>query len=551
MKLMGHAGAWKLDSPGPRSPTSDESLVARARIGDRRAFAELWQRHARSGKRVARQFTSSIDADDLVAEAYTRIYERVLAGGGPVGAFRPYLYTTIRNLASRWGQANREVQVDDIGDFEDPDSEDDPVTSTLDRTLTARAFRSLPGRWQAVLWYTEVEGMDPHEVAPILGLTANGVAALSYRAREGLRKAWLQAHISDTESLGECGWVLGRLGDYTRNGLTERDHRRVAAHLEGCAKCSLLSQEVDDVGSQLAMVLLPLLFGASVGGSLLAAFSAPGAATAAQLAAIPALPVAFQGAAATASALALVAAPAAAAGLGSVVPASLVGTFTLALVVSGGLAVGISRDVSPAPQQSTSAQPSSVAGGAEAVRGKGQAGKGQAGNGQRGDGIGGIGIGIQDGVVPSLSVHHGLSGSVGNIAAGVGGTVNGMKDAAGVPVHNIASPLNTVIPSLPLHPGPVPEHSAPGGVVGAVSSLDLGGTGMPGATVSAQAGGIVYGATVVTRKGTWAVHASALPNGVVRVTLKQTLRILGVAVPLETPLKLLSSTPGVTVELLN
>ena len=100
--------------------------------------------------------------------------------------------------------------------------------------------------------------MDPQEVAPILlGLTANGVAALSSRAREGLRKAWLQAHISDTESLGECGWVLGRLGDYTRNGLTERDHRRVAAHLEGCAKCSLLSQEVDEIGSQLAMVLLP------------------------------------------------------------------------------------------------------------------------------------------------------------------------------------------------------------------------------------------------------------------------------------------------------
>ena len=69
---------------------------------------------------------------------------------------------------------------------------------------------------------------------------------------------------------------------------------------------------------------------------------------------------------------------------------------------------------------------------------------------------------------------------------GIGGS--GMTDAAGVLVHNIASPLNTVIPSLPLHPRPVPEHSAPGGVVGAASSLDLGGTGIPGATVSVQAG---------------------------------------------------------------
>ena len=143
VKLMGHAGGWELDSPGPRSPTSDESLVVRARIGDHRAFAELWQRHARSGKRVARQFTSSIDADDLVAEAYTRIYERVLAGGGPVGAFRPYLYTTIRSLASRWGQANREVQVDDIGDFEDPDSEDpDSEDDPIPRIPIPRMTRS-------------------------------------------------------------------------------------------------------------------------------------------------------------------------------------------------------------------------------------------------------------------------------------------------------------------------------------------------------------------------------------------------------------------------
>jgi DNA-directed RNA polymerase specialized sigma24 family protein len=43
----------------------------------------------------------------------------------------------------------------------------------------------LPERWQAVLWHTEIEGSRPAEVASLLGLTANGVAALGYRAREG------------------------------------------------------------------------------------------------------------------------------------------------------------------------------------------------------------------------------------------------------------------------------------------------------------------------------------------------------------------------------
>ena len=39
------------------------------------------------------------------------------------------------------------------------------------------------------------EGQSPGEIAPLLGLTANGVSAMAFRAREGLRKAFLQAHV--------------------------------------------------------------------------------------------------------------------------------------------------------------------------------------------------------------------------------------------------------------------------------------------------------------------------------------------------------------------
>ena len=451
MKRSGLQAARELDDVGSTPWDSDESLLARARIGDRNAFAELWRRHARSGIRVARQFTSSIEADDLVAEAYTRIYGRVLAGGGPVGAFRPYLYTTIRNLASRWGRANREVQVDDIDDFEDLGAENDPVSSTLDRTLTADAFHTLPERWQSVLWYTEVEGMDPHEVAPLLGLSANGVAALSYRAREGLRKAWLQAHISDTSALGECRWVVARLGDYTRNGLTAREQRRMDAHLEGCAKCSLLSHEVDEVGSQLAMALLPILFGATVGGSLLAAFSAPGEATAAGLAAAPALPSVVQGAAH--GVVAAVAAPAVAAGVGATVPASLVGALTLALVVSGGCALATGPDAGPVPQQSTSARPYSGADRAVPASGTGRPAGQQ---GLVGD-VGGVGGILQSGPIlpttlfgPGAAVGGAVGGAVGSAVEGtVGSVVGGVADTTGTLLQGVTSPLNTVIPSLP------------------------------------------------------------------------------------------------------
>ncbi|WP_354569721.1 sigma-70 family RNA polymerase sigma factor [Glaciihabitans sp. UYNi722] len=494
--------------------TSDESLVLLARAGDRSAFAELWQRHARSGMRVARQFTSSIDADDLVSEAYARIYQRVLAGGGPEGAFRPYLYTTIRNLASRWGQSRHDVNVDDMGEFEDPELSDDPATVALDRTLTVRAFSSLPERWQSVLWYTEVEGMDPHEVAPILGISANSVAALSYRAREGLRKAWLQAHVSDATASGECQWTIGRLGDYARKGLTPRDHQRVSDHLATCAKCTIISEEVDEVGSRLALVMIPLLLGGAVGGSLLASLSAPSAAVAATAA--PALPPAFGSMGAAGS----VAAPAVTAGLTApALSAPLVGTIAVALAVSGGLAVSYAAPAAPPSATSSIAEPYVAPNPSAAAPGA-------------------------DGNIPvptAAPLTAPLGSTVNDVVGGVGNNVDGL-------VNNLTDPVNTLIPGLNVGPGAVPDHTAPGGVVG--SALDLGGKGMPGATVSVQAANTVYATTTVTAQGTWAVHLTALPDGVGPITVKQTLvSLLGINL-VSVPLSVLSNSLGVTVDIL-
>ena len=506
--------------------TSDESLVLLARAGDRGAFAELWHRHARSGLRVARQFTSSIDADDLVSEAYARIYQRVLAGGGPEGAFRPYLYTTIRNLAIRWGQSHRDINVDDMSEFENAVTADDAATVALDRTFTVRAFRSLPERWQSVLWYTEVEGMDPHEVAPILGLSANGVAALSYRAREGLRKAWLQAHISDATASGECQWTLGRLGDFARRGLTPRDHQRVSDHLASCAKCSIINEEVDEVGSRLALVMIPLLLGGVVGGALLASLSAPGSAMAASVA--PIMPPAFE----AFGAVGAVTAPAVTAGLTSAAAsAPLIGTLAVALAVSGGFAVGY---VVPAkPPVSSSIAESNVAPSASVPGVDGNASSPDASLRNAPSPVG-------DSLPPvTRPLHSTVDGVVGGVGTAVDGLVNTLTD-----------PINTLIPGLDAASGAVPGHPVSPAPAGATAVLDLGGTGMPGATVSVRAGGIVYATTKVTPQGTWAVHLAALPSGIGQLQLGQApVGLLGVDLP-GAPLSVLSNSLGITIDIL-
>ena len=522
---------------------SDAALVIMARAGDRGAFAQLWQRHARSGLRVARQFSTTIDADDLVSEAYVRIYQRVLAGGGPDGAFRPYLYTTIRNLASRWGGDRRDVNVDDISDFEDPMAAEDPATKALDRTLTVRAFRALPERWQSVLWYTEVEGMDPHEVAPILGLTANGVAALSYRAREGLRKAWLQAHVSDATASGECQWAIARLGDLARNGLTARERTRVNDHLATCARCLIISEEVDEVGSRLALVLLPLLLGGIAGGGLLARQILPTSATAATL--TPALPPVF---AATA-----VAAPTVAAGLtASSIAAPLIGTLAVAIAISGGLAASSAVPTTPTPVSVSSSITQPHLSGATSATTPATFPNTAA------DAPGSTSDTSTDGLAPAAG-----SAALGSAALGsavLGSTVkNSVTDVGtvlgtvlGSTVTNLANPANSLIPAIIIGQGASAAQTAPPGapgVPGVSNALDLTGTGIPGATVSLQAAGVVFATTTVAPGGAWAIHVTALATSTAGLQLNQTaVSVLGIAPDM--PLKVLSNSLGVTIEVL-
>jgi RNA polymerase sigma factor (sigma-70 family) len=474
-----------MSSQDSKLTTSDQELIESARSGDTSAFAELWRRHYRSAARVARQFTSSIDADDLVSEAYARIFQRVLAGGGPTGAFRPYLYTTVRNLASSWGAASKDIQVDVIEEFEDDRIPDDPAAWALDRTLTAKAFRALPERWQTVLWYTEVEGMDPHEVAPLMGLTANGVAALSYRAREGLRTAWLQAHISNDGTSADCRWTMSRLGDRARDSLTARETEKVEQHLLTCTKCSVISEEVEEVGSHLAMVMLPLLLGGVAGGALLASLAHPTAAMASAI--IPALPASVQAVAGSS----VMAAPVlggismgAASGAGA-----LVGSLAIIAVIGGGVALGVAAPGSPLAVPDTSQHADAASADtsvstptAAPTRVPSDDPANTSALGPGGDTVGGI------------------VGGVGTAVDGVGSTVNGVVGGATGVVNGVTAPVIAPI-----------TGGAP--AVNANVDLHLSGTGTPGATVSAQVAGTVY-TTVVASTGGWSITVNGLPQTV-------------------------------------
>ncbi len=241
---------------------SDLELIAASRAGDSTAYATLYQRHAASAYGLARSLLrGQEDADDAVAEAFARVLAQLRRGGGPSGAFRAYLLTTVRRVAyDRFRTEQRQVASGDLTEFDRGEPFVDPAIAGLERRTVARAYFSLPERWRAVLWHTAVEGARQAEIAELLGVTPNGAAALAYRAREGLRQAYLQAHLTGTVRQ-ECRLVAARLGAYVRNGLSKREAAEVEAHVEDCADCRTACAELSDVDGGILSIIAPIILG--------------------------------------------------------------------------------------------------------------------------------------------------------------------------------------------------------------------------------------------------------------------------------------------------
>ncbi len=248
------------------SAPSDAELILEVRGGDLEAYGALYARHAAAARTLARQYVRvAADAEDIVAEAFDRVLRVLQHGGGPDLTFRAYLFTVVRRLAADVARGARRTRpTDDDGTFEAAlgrqVSSDDAALAGFDRTIVALAYRSLPERWQAVLWYTEIENLAPAEIAPILGLTPNGVSALAYRAREGLRVGYLQQHLRQDPD-DACRVVNPLLGAYVRGGLARREATKVDDHLQTCGGCRTLVLELTDVAHGMRTVVAPLVLG--------------------------------------------------------------------------------------------------------------------------------------------------------------------------------------------------------------------------------------------------------------------------------------------------
>jgi len=165
----------------------DATLIERVRDGVGGAFETLWTRYYASAFNYAKTRVGGrgFDADEVVTDAYARIWRSLSDGRGPSTNFRAYLYATIRTVA--WDRVLHSDQPLDAADdmaapqLDEPNQEDD---------LVARCFYALNERYRTVLWLNAVEGYKPAEIGKALGIDARHASVLIMRSKESFRKLY-------------------------------------------------------------------------------------------------------------------------------------------------------------------------------------------------------------------------------------------------------------------------------------------------------------------------------------------------------------------------
>ena len=185
-------------------PVQDEyaDLVRSAATGDAEALERLLMR----AQEVAWRFSTAVcghgdDAEDAMQEALIKTYRYVGRIREP-GAFRPWLYRTVRNAClmgrrKKAGEPARLQSLDEVlpgphgptrPDAPHPGKNPEQLADNAGlRRRLRRALRKLPAPYRAIVFLREMEGLSTREVARVMGISEDNVKARLHRARVQLQ----------------------------------------------------------------------------------------------------------------------------------------------------------------------------------------------------------------------------------------------------------------------------------------------------------------------------------------------------------------------------
>ena len=186
--------------PAPAATRDDEALVRASQAGDLEAFNILVQRHERPVFNVALRLLRDVGlAEDATQDAFIRAWQNI--GSFQTGSVRSWLYKIATNrsydmlrASARRPAGSLEAEMVEIEPIwtTGGTGDESPDAHALRRELSIyleRSLTALPEDQRMVVLMVDVQGLDYHEVAEVMGIALGTVKSRLSRARAKIRQS--------------------------------------------------------------------------------------------------------------------------------------------------------------------------------------------------------------------------------------------------------------------------------------------------------------------------------------------------------------------------
>jgi RNA polymerase sigma-70 factor, ECF subfamily len=190
---------WRMTTNLRTEPPSEQQLVRQAQLGDKEAFARLYETHKRRVYAICLRITrEKAEAEDCAQEAFLQCFQKLPTFRGD-SALSTWLYRlTVNVVLMRLRTSHgKPVSLDTGGTQEDSAEstmlnacpvDDLQLTGAIDRIAIHRALRKLPPGYRTIFLLHDVEGKAHSEIARELGCSIGNSKSQLHQARVRLRR---------------------------------------------------------------------------------------------------------------------------------------------------------------------------------------------------------------------------------------------------------------------------------------------------------------------------------------------------------------------------
>jgi RNA polymerase sigma-70 factor (ECF subfamily) len=168
---------------------SDDGLLSQIAEGDRRAFAQLMDRHIDRAHGLAKRVLGNkSDAEDVVQDAFMKVWQKAGQWQPGRAQFSTWLYRVVVNRCLDLKRKPVNTALDNVAEQSDdrPDAYEDIAARQRQARIVA-AVAGLPERQQTAIALSYTAGMSNAQAAETMEISVKAFESLLVRAKRELR----------------------------------------------------------------------------------------------------------------------------------------------------------------------------------------------------------------------------------------------------------------------------------------------------------------------------------------------------------------------------